>query len=232
MLRQVFGWVVVLAGYKATPAKEMLNGAATSGGTPLNICKECGDDICVEKEIYDSKHKLGVVLCRVCFKSKVRQEIQGANRDLTPELKKSVEVVRERQQMATEQGFCPMSEKRRKQNETTELLFALLGLIAVPAWADITINLVSSTCTNGTGNATLWGYWQNTQGTCHYSQGGIISNATCPNPTSDFAYVTYCTSSCCCIWSVNLQPSRTIATGCVPPVYPSGPFYNGVSRCS
>ena len=98
VLRQVFGWVVVLAGYKATPAEEMLNGAPSAGAVPLNICKECGEDIWVEKEIYDSKHKFGVVLCRVCFKSKVRQENEGANRDLTGELKKSVEAVQERKQ--------------------------------------------------------------------------------------------------------------------------------------
>lgn len=102
VLRQVFGWVVVLAGYKPTPAEEMLNGAPSAGATPLNICKECGDDIWSEKEIYDSKHKFGVVLCRICFKDAVRKEQAGANRDLTPELRKSVEVVKEfRQRQAT-----------------------------------------------------------------------------------------------------------------------------------
>lgn len=91
VLRQVFGWVVVLAGYKATPAEEMLNGGPTNGAIPLGICFECGDDIWTPAEIDNGKKKWGLFLCKPCFKVRVNKENQGANRDLTPELRKSVE---------------------------------------------------------------------------------------------------------------------------------------------
>lgn len=91
VLRQVFGWVIVLAGYKATPAEEMLNGGPTSGAVPQSICYECGEDIWTDAEIHNSKQKFGKTLCKVCFKIALKKEQDGANRDLTPELKKSVE---------------------------------------------------------------------------------------------------------------------------------------------
>lgn len=88
VLRAVFGWVVVLAGYKPTPAEEMQNGP---GSLALGLCYECGDDIRVEGEIEASKKRFGVKLCRICFKARIRAEEQGANRNLEPELRQSVE---------------------------------------------------------------------------------------------------------------------------------------------
>jgi hypothetical protein len=88
VLRQVLGWVVVLAGYKPTPAEEMINGAGT---LPLGLCADCGEDIRVESEIYDSKKKFGKKLCRICFKLAIAKENAGANRNLEPELRRSVQ---------------------------------------------------------------------------------------------------------------------------------------------
>lgn len=93
VLRAVFGWVVVLAGYKPTPAEEMQNGP---GSLALGLCYECGDDIRVEGEIEASKKRFGVKLCKLCFKTRIRKEEAGANRNLEPELRQSVEHVQAR----------------------------------------------------------------------------------------------------------------------------------------
>lgn len=87
VLRQVLGWVVVLAGYADTPAEEM----DQAQGLALALCYECGEDIRTQGELTDSKGKFGVSLCRVCYKTKLAKEKAGANRDLTPELSKSVQ---------------------------------------------------------------------------------------------------------------------------------------------
>lgn len=106
VLRQVLGWVVVLAGYKATPAEEMQNGA---GSLPLGLCYDCGDDIRTDTEIEAGKKKFGVKLCRVCFKSRIRAENAGADRDLTRELNDSLaDAERKKAQQPT-----PIQQRRK-----------------------------------------------------------------------------------------------------------------------
>lgn len=87
VLRQVLGWVVVLAGYADTPAEEMEQAQMLA----LALCYECGDEIRTKGELEDSKGKFGISLCRVCYKTKLAKEKAGANRDLTPELSQSVQ---------------------------------------------------------------------------------------------------------------------------------------------
>jgi hypothetical protein len=83
VLRQVLGWVVVLAGYKATPAEEMQqNGMPFTKG---KLCYECGEDV-MEEESVNTKRKYGKTLCRICAKlhdraaeGKVMAPIQDPN---------------------------------------------------------------------------------------------------------------------------------------------------------
>lgn len=96
-LRNVLAWVVVLAGYKPTPAEEL------DGQDDFNqenqhraICSGCGIDLYDEKEIADSRKKYGTATCKVCVR-KIQErkgdEILAPMKD--PEfIQKSVEKVK------------------------------------------------------------------------------------------------------------------------------------------
>lgn len=56
-LRNVMAWVVVLAGYKATPAEELTG--MTEGREPVGCCNRCGTDLYLKSE-------KGKVLCKDC----------------------------------------------------------------------------------------------------------------------------------------------------------------------
>ncbi len=62
-LRNVFAWVMVLAGLAPTPAEEMPEIQMAAA-----ICSECGEDIWDGKEVYESRKNFGKTLCRVCRK--------------------------------------------------------------------------------------------------------------------------------------------------------------------
>lgn len=85
VLRQVFGWVVVLAGYKPTSAEEM---GGVDADVAVAICSECGEDIWQKSEVYESRKKFAKTLCKICQKHAklLPADIQNGQEQLADEL--------------------------------------------------------------------------------------------------------------------------------------------------
>lgn len=93
VLRQVLGWVVVLAGYKPTPAEELQeNNLRITRG---HLCADCGEDV-TDEEAAETRKKFKKALCRVCRKQYIRaQEGQVMQPMQDPDfVRKSVEQAR------------------------------------------------------------------------------------------------------------------------------------------
>lgn len=71
VLRQVFGWVVVLAGYRPTPAEEIQDQDGARISKSVERCDDCGDDVPAAQAV--AMRKLyKKPLCKVCEKSHIR----------------------------------------------------------------------------------------------------------------------------------------------------------------
>lgn len=95
------------------------------------------------------------------------------------------------------------------------LLFAEFSL------ADVTMNLVTSSCTQGIGQATLNGYWSDGL-VCNANANYTVQTAQC---TAQYpAAQTWRTNNptCYCITTETLASTTTYSTGCEPP--PNGRF--------
>lgn len=94
VLRQVLGWVVVLAGYKPTPAEEMQDSNGFSSKA-VERCSDCGEDVAPEQAV--AMRKLyKKALCKVCEKMVKKQREGQVMQPLSdPQfVQKSVEEIR------------------------------------------------------------------------------------------------------------------------------------------
>lgn len=95
-LRNVFAWVMVMAGLAPTPAEELQDPAHITMPRP---CYDCGEDV-GDVEAIANKKKYGKAICRVCAKSEERKRAAKVMEPLSdPDfVAKSVQAVRQRAQ--------------------------------------------------------------------------------------------------------------------------------------
>lgn len=94
-LRNVLAWVVVLAGYKPTPAEELDGQDEFNQNQHAAVCAGCAVDLYDEAEIAESRKKFRTAMCKVCIRKMKPQGDEAMAPITDPKfVQKSVEKVR------------------------------------------------------------------------------------------------------------------------------------------